>query len=245
MSDDSQLSEKLFQYLLHLFDTPSTLDVHEFLTYSTIYKERDYFSNFTDAYEFLIIVNPEIFKKYQYFIERFEDSISDKFHQFSHVYITRVKTIPDLNKFQILENRIVPINTPWQDINSGQNHLLSLQRTAKETIDFQNIGNSCRTLLQKLANIVFKPEKHISENTAIELDESKFKNRLHTYIRIELAGSNNKELRDYALSVITTAEKSVDLANKLTHDLNATPLMSESCVISTITVISIIKLIEK
>lgn len=245
MNSDTQLPEKLFQYLLHLFDAPSTSDIHEFLTYSTIYRESAYNPQYSDPYRFLLVVNPEIYKKYQGYIGQFENSISSKFYQFTRSYITEIKTIPDLNKFQILENRILPIHTPWEEINSGQNHLLNLQRTAKETIDFQNVGNSCRTILQKLANIVFKPTKHISEDNNIDLNEGKYKNRLHSYIRTELSGSNHKELRDYALSVITTAEKSVDLANKLTHDLNATPLMSESCVISTITVISIIKLIEK
>lgn len=144
-----------------------------------------------------------------------------------------------------MQGRIVPINTPWQDINSGQNHLLSLLRTAKETIDFQNIGNSARTLLQKLSNILFKPEIHIPEESGIDVSEGKFKNRLHTYIKAELGGKNNKEMRDYAVSLVTTAEKSIDLANKLTHDLNANSLMAESCVISALSVIGLIKSIQK
>jgi hypothetical protein len=245
MDANTLLPEKIFQYLIHLFDTSVTYDAHEFLIHSSIHREKDYSSPFSDAYRLFIIVNPEIFKKYQGQIKQFENTISSKIYQFTHSHISKVSTVPDLRNFQILENRIVPINTPWEDINAGQKHLLNLQRMAKEIIDFQNIGNSCRTLLQKLANIIFKPTKHISEDKSIDLSESKFKNRLHTYIRVELAGSNNKELRDYALSVITTAEKSVDLANKLTHDLNATPFMAESCVISTVTVINIVKLIEK
>ncbi len=245
MTEDTQLPEKIFQYLIHLFDTSTTYDVHEFLSHSNIHKEKDYGSSISDAHKLFIIVNPEIFKKYQGRIKQFEDAISSKLYQFSHIYISRVTTFPDLKSFRILENRISTVVTPWQEINDGQNHLINLQRTAKETIDFQNVGNSCRTLMQKLANIVFNPEKHISEDKNVDLSEAKFKNRLHTYIRVELVGSENKELRDYALSVITTAEKSVDLANKLTHDLNATPLMAESCLISTVTVISIIKLISK
>lgn len=245
MADQTLLPEKPFQYLVHLFDTSTTYDVHEFLTHSKIYTSRDYGSSFSDAYAFRIVVDPEIFKKYQGLLKQFKGSISSKFYQFTQVSITKVEVFPDLNRFMILENRIVPINTPWEQINKSQSHLLELLRTAKETIDFQNIGNASRTLLQNLSTIIFKPEKHKPENPDIDVSEAKFKNRLHTYIRCELGGSENKELRDYALSVVTTAEKSIDLSNKLTHDLNANSLMAEFCVISTITVISILKLIDK
>jgi len=118
MHDDDELSEKYFQYLLHLFDTGTTYDIHEFLSHSKIYFRRDYSSG-SDGYALRILVDPEIFKKY------------------------------------------------------------------------------------------------------------------------------HGHLREYAISMVSTAEKSVDLANKLTHDLKAGLFMAESCVISTITVVSLIKVIEK
>ena len=240
-----ELPEKTFQYLLHLFDTSTTYDVHEFLAHSKIVAEKDYTSGVSNAKGLFILLDPEIFKKYQGRIKQFESAISFKLAQFTNTYISSVNTYPDLERFQILENRIMPINTPWQEVNSGQTHLLSLQRTAMETIDFQNIGNSSRTLMQKVASIVFNPIKHLCTDKNVDLGEGKFKNRLHTYIKCELTAIENKELRDYSFAVIATAEKSVDLANKLTHDLKANRLMSELCVISTITVVSIIKLIAK
>lgn len=245
MTDQTLLPKKPFQYLLHLFDTSTTYDVHEFLSHSKVYTSRDYSSGFSDAYAFRIVVDPEIFKKYQSILKQFKVSISSKFYQFTQIPITKVDVFPDLNRFMILENRIVPINTPWEQINKSQNNLLEQLRTAKETVDFQNIGNTSRTLLQNLSSIIFKPEKHKPEKPDIDVSEAKFKNRLHTYIKYELGGSENKELRDYAISVVTTAEKSIDLSNKLTHDLNANSLMAEFCVISTIAVISLLKLIDK
>ncbi|MFP8487635.1 hypothetical protein ACKGJO_00910 [Gracilimonas sp. Q87] len=244
MNKDTKLNEKLYQYLAHLFDTKTTYDVHEFLIHSEIHIERDYSSSFRNAKKLGLIVDPEIYKKYQGKLNQFKDMISAKFDEFSNSYITNVKIFPNLNKFQILNNRITPINTPWEEVNSDQNILLNQLRTASENVDYQNIGNTSRTLLQKVSNIVFDLEKHKAHDKSIDLSEGKFKNRLHTYIKTELGGSSNKELRDYSVSVITTAEKSVDLANKLTHDINANLMMAESCVISTITAISIIKLIE-
>lgn len=245
MEQGTRIADKLYQYLVHLFDTSTTYDVHEFLLHSDVYIEIDVASGLSNAHNLHLIVNPEIYKKHQGHLRNFKISIAKKFEEFSHISILNVEVYPNLNKFQILRNNYTPIITPWEEINKGQEHLIDSLRTAKETIDYQNIGNSSRTLLQKVSTIVFNPSKHKADGIAIDLSEGKFKNRLHTYIKAELGGDENKELRDFALSVITTAEKSVDIANKLTHDLNANPLLAESCVISTITAISIVRLIEK
>lgn len=235
------VSENFFQYLLHLFDNPATVDIHEFLSHSTIEFEEGAYGEVS----FHITVHPEIFKKHHGYLTQFENSIKYKSQIIApDLRIKKISVFPDLEKFQIIANRIVPVYTPWEEINSDQNHLISLLRLAKETIDFQNIGNCARTLLQKIANTVFEEKKHVAEDPKVGLSEGQFKNRLHTYIKFELQGNTHKKFRDYAESVITTAEKSVDLANELTHDLNANSFMAESTVISTITVISIIKLIS-
>lgn len=243
--EEKRLNDKLYHYLLDLFDTRTTYDIHEFLTHSVIYIEDNYSIAIKDGKIMHIVVDPVIYKKYQGLLHQFKPSIRQKFMEFSHRIITKVEVYPDLNKFQILQNAIVPIITPWEEINKKQDHLINLLKTAKETIDYQNVGNAARTLLQKLADIVFKADKHKSDTPDIDLSEGRFKNRLHTYIKSELGGKENKELRDFAISAITTAEKSVDLANKLTHDLNADSLLAETCTISVITVVSIIKLTIK
>lgn len=155
--------------------------------------------------------------------------------------------VPDLSKFQLLRNNYIPVYTPWEEINNLQNRLIQQLRSSSETIDFQNIGNTARTILQKVSTIVFDPSKHIADtpDKKIDLSEGKFKNRLHTYIKVELGGESNKELRDFAISIIDAAEKSVDISNKLTHDLNAKQLLAEASVISTITAVGMIKLIDE
>ena len=45
----------------------------------------------------------------------------------------------------------------------------------------------------------------------------KFKNRLTSYIIKELEGESNMELRNFAKAAIVTVEKSIDLANTVTH----------------------------
>ncbi len=237
------LDEKLLQYLIHLTDTIDLTEFRELLIHSKLYttEDDDMFGN--PVTELRVIMDPEVFKSFVLKSEQHKKTFIEQVNQISPLKINRVKVYPDLDNFQILQNRIVPIITPWQEINLGQNELLNQLRTANHEMDFQNIGNSCRTLLQKITTEIFRQEKHVADG--YDLSEAKFKNRLHTYIKCELGGEKNKEMRDYASTLVTLTEKSCDLSNKLTHDLNASSMMAESCVISTISVISIIRLIQK
>ena len=246
MDENYKLDEKLYQYLIHLFDSTDTKIIHEFLIHSELFISDDWtYGIKRGLYVLTIKVDPEIYKVNQKYIKQFSDTVASKLMSFTGLSITKIETTPDLDKFQILNNRITPIVTPWEDINKEQNNLINQLRTAVKTQDFQNIGNSSRTTLQKLANIVFDPLRHIPPNETINVSNGKYKNQLHTFIKSELNEGKFKELREYAESVVTTAEKSVDLANKLTHDLNAEKLMAESCVLSVISVIGIVKMIVK
>ncbi|MBI2271774.1 MAG: hypothetical protein HYU69_15645 [Bacteroidetes bacterium] len=248
--DKDRLPDKEYQFLVHLFDRNETRVIHDFLIHSDVYLAEDLDHNYQRCYKLGLLVHPEIYKKHLDNLENIKGAIQQRLEEYSGKYIADSRVFPNLNKFQILKNTYVPINTPWADINQDQGHLLELLRSAKETIDYQNIGNASRTLLQKFANHIFDPKKHTTDakdanGKPIDLGDDKFKNRLHTYIRCELGGHSNKELRDFALNLISTAESSVDLANKLTHDLKAGSMLAESCVISTMTAISIVKLIDK
>ena len=242
---DKKLPEKIYQYLLHFYDAPDTSFIHDFVVHCDMYTSPDYGSSFSGAQRLFVIVHPDVYKKHSSILKNLEKIIWNKLEEISDICITAIKIYPDLNKFQILKNNYTPIVTPWEEINNGQNHLIDLLRTAKETVDFQNIGNTSRTLLQNISNIVFDKARHVSDIPNIDLSEGKFKNRLHTYIKCEMGGQENKEIRDFAISVITTAEKAIDLANKLTHDLKANSMLGESCVISTIAAVSIVRLIRK
>ena len=120
-----KLPEKGYQYLAHLFDTSTTYDIHEFLIHSEIFIEENQFHNSNDAYKMEIKTDPEIYKKYQGYVNRFSESIAGKLEAFSGLWITDLKVFPDLSKFQILNNRITPILTPWEKINIGQNNLIT------------------------------------------------------------------------------------------------------------------------
>lgn len=238
-----KIDERLYQYLIFLMDNNETKDIHDYLVHSDIFFEPNYSSSFRDDSSLIIVTHPEIYKKYNNKIVYFNKFIVSKLNDFSNLFITSIKTIPNLSKFQILNNGYTPIFTPWEEINNYQNIIIDQLRTASEPIHFQNIGNTGRTIMKKISGIVFNPEIHVAPHN-IDTSEEKFKNRLHTYIKTVLEGRDNKEIRDYALSLVDVAESSIELSNKLTHSLNADSFIAESCVISIISVISLIKTIS-
>lgn len=239
-----EYDKKDIQYLIYFFDGKDSESIHEFLIHSEFYYALNRFSLNTDERLLSIVSDPEIFKKYYKQLDSFKAEISKMLREFSGVNIYKIKVEPNLKKFQISANRYIPVSTPWEEINNAQNNMLEQFRKAAESIDYQNIGNTCRTIMQKVSNIVFDLQQHIAPEN-IDVSEGKFKNRLHTYIKTELGGNRNEKIRDYSLSVINTTEKAIDLANTLTHSLNADSFIAESCVISTISAINLVRIIEK
>jgi len=232
------------QYLIHFFDKDDSESIHEFVSHSEFYYATNNLSGKINARLVQILTNPEMYKKYCHQLDSFKDKISKTLQEFSDVDIYKIVIRPNLNRFQILANRYFPVSTPWDEINEVQNTMLEQLRAATNPMEYQNIGNTCRTLMQKISNIVFKSHKHIAPEK-IDVSEGKFKNRLHTYMDNELCGHNNLKIKDFSLSLIDTTEKAIDLANNLTHSLNADSFIAESCVVCTISSINIIRIIEK
>ena len=99
--------------------------------------------------------------------------------------------------------------------------------------------------MEKLARQVFDMTKHKPKDEKIQVVNGKYKNQLHTYIDTVLSGDNNKEFRKLAKSSIDFVEDSIDFMNITTHKLDAEKHLAEVCVVSTISAISIIKLISQ
>ncbi len=189
-----------------------------------------------------ISVDPYIYRKYHTMVPYFTKDIGKLFSEVTQVILYKEKAMPDLEKFHILQNDIITVITPWEEINKSQEDLLRLLRTSSNTLEYQNVGNSSRAIMQKLSDIIFDPNKHIAQG--IDLSQGKFKNRLHTYITIELGNSQQEELRKYIEAIISATEKGIDLMNKVTHDLNTNSFYAESCVIGVVTSIGLINLVR-
>lgn len=243
MRNGNKISDKAFYYLMELFDSRTEYDVIELIRHSDIYYA---FARFPlnnmplDAYKIEMKVEPEVYKKFHGHIEFMTEGISNKLEIILEKRISQIKAYPDLDKYHFINNRLEPIVTQWQMINDLQTRLIDQLKVAEDGLAFQNIGNSSRAILQQLSSIVFDPLVHKASSPSIDLSEGKFKNRLHTVIKTEFSESSQKEMREFGESIVTTAEKSIDLANKLTHDLKAERFVAETCVISVISIVSYI-----
>jgi hypothetical protein len=237
-----EFEDDVFQYLIFLLDDDDTEITHEFLVHSEMYYAST--GQLNRARILKIVLDPDIYKKYYNRLDEIKKVIKEVLFDVKRIIISSIIIEPNLKKFRILDNRFVPVLTSWEEINKAQNIMLEQFREASDSIDYQNIGNTCRTIMQKVSSIVFNPQKH-TDTGGKSVSEGDYKNRLHTYIKTELGGHDNEKIRAFSLSIIDSAEKAVNIANGLTHSLNADSFIAESCVVITISLINIIRIIEK
>lgn len=200
---------------------------------------------FPEAYNLNVRVNPSTFTKNYADIDRISGLIKHYINTSSELIIDRISLKPDYDKISVFKSEVSIIETPWEEINSLQEQLIDQIKTSLNPVDFQNIGNTSRTIMDKLARLVFNPEIHKSANSNIEVHNGKFKNQLHTYIAETIKGKSNKELRQFSKSAIDFTENAIDLMNKTTHKLDVKKHFAEVCVISVINIVSLIKAINE
>ncbi len=124
--------------------------------------------------------------------------------------------------------------TKWNEIKDAICRLENECRYAETTMDFQNLGNSCRYLLIKVAQMVYDSQKHNTvTETGVEIGKNDAEEMLSSYFDFSLKGKHNKYLKAYA-------KATNDLANKLTHDMSATKKDMLLAVSATINLIYIV-----
>lgn len=196
------------------------------------------------SYYLELKVLPEIFAKNYSHIERVRGLIQHCFFQSSNIVLTKIDIKPDYDKISILNSEVSIVETPWEEINNLQKKLIESMNNSNSSIDFQGIGLIARTIMEKLAKIVFNPKIHIAPEM-VDVTDGKYKNQFHTYITTVLNGSSNKELRSFAKSAVEFTENAIDLMNQTTHKLDVQRHFAEVCVISTISVINLIKAVNE
>lgn len=129
-----------------------------------------------------------------------------------------ISNFTELNQYadDIPISNIVEENVlEWKDF---KNDIIKLEKDchrAENTIDYQNIGNSCRTLLVKVAKFVYNPSIHgNTREDGTEIGNAEAVAMLANYFSYKLPGEKNKRLRAYA-------KATNDLANELTHKTTA------------------------
>jgi len=124
----------------------------------------------------------------------------------------------------------------WERLERSVQEIRKRQSEASKEEQFQVIGLLCRETIITLAQSVFIEDKHpILDDTKVSKTDAK--RMLEAYIAVELSGSSNKILRQYARSTL-------DLANALTHKRTATKKDASLCSIATLSLINFIGTIE-
>lgn len=187
-----------------------------------------------------IKVTPHIFTKYLDCWKNYEKEFKYYFNMILEFPVAAVVVKPDYDKLLSLNNEIIPVTTPWEEINNYQIRLIENLSASQDPIDFQNVGNTSRTILDKVAREVFSPKIHMSK-FGVDVSNGQFKNQLHTYIAHVLAGKRNKEFRKFAETSIEFVKSAIDMMNSTTHKHHAELHFAELCVISTISAVNVIK----
>ena len=198
-----------------------------------------------DIYELKIFTAPDVFYKFFDYKKGIQTEIKDRIEKSTEYRIETVDWILDIDKLEVNQIDVTLIKTEWEEINQLQKKLIDSLKRSTDSMDYQNIGNTSRTIMDKLAREVFDKEKHIPENQKIEIHNGKFKNQLSTYVSSTLSGKSNKELRKMAEASINLVSNSIDLMNKTPHKLDANKGFAELCVVSSISVINVIKTIAE
>ncbi len=135
-------------------------------------------------YDLTFNVNPLTYIKHSREIDRVEGIIKYLFNQVndkSELSVEKIIFKPNYDKIAIHKSEIAIIETPWEDINTLQKKIIENINISNSSIDFQNIGNTSRTIMDKISRLVFNPEIHVPPKN-IDVSNGKFKNQLHTYV---------------------------------------------------------------
>ncbi len=237
--------KKIKHVLLEISKQKSEPDIVELLKHSEfIFEDHWNQHSFPNKYNLSINMTPYIFTKYYDTINKYKEILDERMNNSTPLIIGKIEILPDYNKLELINSEIIPIKTRWEEINENQNRLIENLYKSKDSIDYQNLGNTSRTIMNKLAMKVFKEDVHKPANLDMKVHNGNFKNQLHAYIEAELYGKKNKDFRKLAVSAIEFVENAIDLMNSTTHKLNAKEHFAEMSVISTISAISIVKLID-
>ncbi|MFZ0598169.1 MAG: hypothetical protein WAM46_14390 [Flavobacterium sp.] len=226
--------ENNFEKTLQVLNNSSfEFKVHQQYSYSDIF------------YNVTFKITPTVYVKLNADLKSVKETLRRLIKQVSQIYINEIILIPDYDKISTINSEVSIIETDWEEINNLQLKLVELSKQSDDSIDYQNIGNSSRILMDKLARIIFDPNLHKPDNPSIDISNGKFKNQLHTYIATKLQGNKNEDIRKLAKAAVEFMEKAIDLMNVTTHKLDVQKHFAELCIISTINVISVIKSISE
>jgi hypothetical protein len=127
--------------------------------------------------------------------------------------------------------------TGWGKVDRGIRAIIQRIETAQNEEDFQTVGLLCREVLISLAQCVYDPSIHKTEDGVVP-SQTDANRMLGTYLSHELTGSSDEAARRHAKAALT-------LANDLQHRRTAKFKEAALCAEATRTVINIVYIISE
>ena len=128
--------------------------------------------------------------------------------------------------------------TGWQRVNRTMDRIRELLATASTEEHFQEVGVVCREGLISMAQAVFDTSKHIPyPDRGKHVSPNHVKQMIEYYVKSELPGASNKEIRK-------CVDSTVDLANKVTHRRTSGYRDAALCAQATFNAIGLISIIS-
>lgn len=132
--------------------------------------------------------------------------------------------------------RIFEQPTGWIRVDRGIYEIRRSLEQAENEEQFQGIGLLCREVLISVAQVVYDPRCHPSED-GVQPSETDAKRMLENYIAVELPGGANEGVRRHAKAALS-------LANDLQHNRTADYRQAALCAEATTSVVNITAIIS-
>ncbi len=126
--------------------------------------------------------------------------------------------------------------TGWERVDRGVYEVRRRLEQAENEEQYQAVGLLCRETLISLAQVVFDPQRHPTED-GVTPSETDGKRMLDAYVAAELAGGANEGVRRHAKAALS-------LANDLQHHRTATFRQAALCAEATTSVVNIIAVLS-
>ena len=132
--------------------------------------------------------------------------------------------------------RVFEEPTGWPRVDRCVDEIRRRLDQAENEEQFQAVGLLCREALISMAQVVYDPQRHPSED-GIAPSATDAKRMLDNYLAAELAGTPNEGLRRHAKAALS-------LANDLQHHRTATYRQAALCAEATTSVVNLIAIIS-
>jgi hypothetical protein len=168
----------------------------------------------------------------------YSENLSTYRERRKYINETFANVIDMISKSDEIQNDLLKYEpTGWEKIDYSVNLLSTQLVNISDSIDFNQIGLRCRETIILLAKEVYKEPLHHPSSYKDKISRTDSSRMLQGYIEYHFKGQSNDEKRRYA-------KVTNDLANNLTHKKNATLLDAKLCLSATLSLISIIKIIN-